>query len=80
MTERKALLAIHLGALLFGLSGIFGKLANTLPMAIVGGRAIFAVVALALFARLLNQPIANVPARGSWPCWHSAACCSAAIG
>ncbi|SFP82080.1 DMT family transporter [Pseudomonas borbori] len=55
MTERKALLAIHLGALLFGLSGIFGKLANTLPMAIVGGRAIFAVVALALFARLLSQ-------------------------
>lgn len=55
MTERKALLAIHLGALLFGLSGIFGKLANTLPMAIVGGRAIFAVVALALFVRLLSQ-------------------------
>ena len=55
MTERKALLAIHLGALLFGLSGIFGKLANTLPMAIVGGRAIFAVIALALFARLLSQ-------------------------
>jgi drug/metabolite transporter (DMT)-like permease len=55
MTERKALLAIHLGALLFGLSGIFGKLANTVPMAIVAGRAIFAVVALALFARLLNQ-------------------------
>ncbi|MDX1724803.1 MAG: DMT family transporter [Pseudomonas sp.] len=55
MTERKALLAIHLGALLFGLSGIFGKLANTLPMAIVGGRAIFAVVALTLFARLLSQ-------------------------
>ncbi|WP_372873926.1 DMT family transporter [Pseudomonas sp.] len=55
MTERKALLAIHLGALLFGLSGIFGKLANTLPLAIVAGRAIFAVVALALFARLLNQ-------------------------
>lgn len=55
MTERKALLAIHLGALLFGLSGIFGKLANTVPMAIVAGRAIFAVVALALFARLLSQ-------------------------
>jgi drug/metabolite transporter (DMT)-like permease len=55
MTEHKALLAIHLGALLFGLSGIFGKLANTVPMAIVGGRAIFAVVALALFARFLSQ-------------------------
>lgn len=61
MTERKALLAIHLGALLFGLSGIFGKLANTLPMAIVGGRAIFAVVALALFARLLSQDHSQRP-------------------
>ncbi|MDM8350158.1 DMT family transporter [Pseudomonas sp. sp1636] len=61
MTERKALLAIHLGALLFGLSGIFGKLANTLPMAIVGGRAIFAVVALALFARLLSQEHSQRP-------------------
>ncbi|MDA7085775.1 DMT family transporter [Pseudomonas sp. SA3-5] len=61
MTERKALLAIHLGALLFGLSGIFGKLANTLPMAIVGGRAIFAVIALALFACLLSQDNSQRP-------------------
>lgn len=61
MTERKALLAIHLGALLFGLSGIFGKLANTVPMAIVGGRAIFAVIALALFARLLSQDHSQRP-------------------
>ncbi|MDP2243949.1 DMT family transporter [Pseudomonas sp.] len=61
MTERKALLAIHLGALLFGLSGIFGKLANTTPMAIVGGRAIFAVIALALFARLLSQAHSQRP-------------------
>ena len=61
MTERKALLAIHLGALLFGLSGIFGKLANTVPMAIVGGRAIFAVIALALFARFLSQDHSQRP-------------------
>lgn len=56
MSERKALLAIHLGALLFGLSGIFGKLAATTPLAIVAGRALFAVLALALFARLFGQP------------------------
>ncbi|NQD96252.1 EamA family transporter, partial [Pseudomonas sp. CrR25] len=55
MSERKALLAIHLGALLFGLSGIFGKLAATSPLAIVGGRAAFAVLALALFAQLFGQ-------------------------
>ena len=55
MTERKALLAIHLGALLFGLSGIFGKLAQTTPLAIVAGRAVFAVAALALFAQFVSS-------------------------
>lgn len=52
MSERNALLAIHLGALLFGLSGIFGKLAATTPNMIAGGRAFFAVIALALAALL----------------------------
>ena len=61
MTHNKALLAIHLGALMFGLSGIFGKLANTTPWAIVGGRAIFAVAALALFAQLFNNPQTQRP-------------------
>ncbi|WP_339487979.1 DMT family transporter [Pseudomonas sp. EL_65y_Pfl2_R95] len=55
MTERKALMAIHLGALLFGLSGIFGKLATTTPLNISAGRAVFAVLALALFAQLSSQ-------------------------
>ena len=61
MTYSRALLAIHLGALMFGLSGIFGKLANTTPWAIVGGRAIFAVAALALFAQLFNNGKAQRP-------------------
>ncbi|WPC06727.1 DMT family transporter [Pseudomonas benzenivorans] len=61
MSERKALLAIHLGALLFGLSGIFGKLADSAPLVIVVGRALFAVLALALFAQLFGQ------ARGKRP-------------
>ncbi|HEY1027244.1 MAG TPA: DMT family transporter [Pseudomonas sp.] len=52
MTERNALLAIHLGALLFGLSGILGKLAATTPHMIAGGRAFFAVIALAVAALL----------------------------
>ena len=55
MKERNALLAIHLGALLFGLSGIFGKLANTEPMLITFGRGLFAVIALALFAQLITR-------------------------
>ena len=42
MNRRKALLALHLGALFFGLSGIFGKLALAAPIVIVFGRALFA--------------------------------------
>lgn len=55
MNPRNALWAIHLGALLFGLSGIFGKLANTTPQMISAGRAFFAVVALLLFAKLISN-------------------------
>jgi len=51
MQHRSALLALHLGALLFGLSGIFGKLALAAPAVIVFGRALFAVIALLPFAR-----------------------------
>jgi drug/metabolite transporter (DMT)-like permease len=61
MNTRKALWAIHLGALLFGLSGIFGKLADNLPEMIVAGRAIFAVLALALFAQLLGKAPLRLP-------------------
>ena len=55
MQHRSALLAIHLGALMFGLSGVFGKLADSGPLVITCGRALFAVVALALFAQLFGQ-------------------------
>ena len=55
MNQRNALWAIHIGALLFGLSGIFGKLANTTPQMISAGRALFAVAALLLFAKLLGN-------------------------
>ncbi|WP_460425741.1 DMT family transporter [Azotobacter armeniacus] len=51
MQHRSALFALHLGALLFGLSGIFGKLALAAPLVIVFGRALFAVAALLPFAR-----------------------------
>lgn len=52
MNQRNALLAIHIGALMFGLSGIFGKLAASTPYLISGGRALFAVLALGLAALL----------------------------
>ncbi len=55
MTHRNALLAIHFGALMFGLSGVFGKLADSTPLIITLGRAGFAVVALLLDARFLRS-------------------------
>ncbi|HCF0167825.1 DMT family transporter [Pseudomonas aeruginosa] len=55
MNRRSALAALHGGALLFGLTGVFGKLASASPGGIVFGRALFAVLALGLFARLAGQ-------------------------
>ncbi len=52
MTPRTALGALHIGALMFGLTGVFGKLAAASASIIVFGRAGFAVLALACFAAL----------------------------
>ncbi|MDX5371197.1 MAG: DMT family transporter [Pseudomonadaceae bacterium] len=57
MQHRTALFALHLGALFFGLSGIFGKLALAAPMVIVCGRALFAVLALLPLSRF-GEPAA----------------------
>lgn len=54
MTSRSALIALHMGALLFGLSGVLGKLAQASPAVIVFGRAAFAVAALAAFMRCVG--------------------------
>lgn len=55
MTRRNALLAIHFGAVMFGLSGVFGKLAASMPLIITLGRAGFAVLALVLAAQFLRS-------------------------
>ncbi|MDF9616717.1 DMT family transporter [Pseudomonas entomophila] len=56
MNHRTALGALHIGALFFGLTGVFGKLAaSASPSIIVFGRAAFAVLALGLFAGLARQ-------------------------
>lgn len=55
MTPRTALGALHIGALLFGLTGVFGKLAAASASVIVFGRAGFAVLALAGFALLSKR-------------------------
>lgn len=56
MQHRTALLALHLGAVLFGLSGIFGKLALVAPLLIVFGRALFAMLALGAYSRIAERP------------------------
>ncbi|MBS5840070.1 MULTISPECIES: DMT family transporter [Pseudomonas] len=55
MTPRTALGALHIGALMFGLTGVFGKLAVASAAVIVLGRAGFAVIALAGFAALSRR-------------------------
>ncbi|UCJ15214.1 DMT family transporter [Pseudomonas sp. MM211] len=66
MNTRNALLGLHLGALAFGLSGIFGELANTTPIAIVSGRALFAVLALGLFLLALGRPLRIAARHLAW--------------
>lgn len=86
MKRHHALLAIHLGALMFGLAGIFGKLAATTPNMITGGRSIFAILALGLAALLWRRrPVARPKLRqlallalgglllgGHWLCFFEA--------
>lgn len=75
MTPRSALGALHIGALMFGLTGVFGKLAAASPAIIVFGRAAFAVLALAVFARFAsNTPGNSCRCATGVGCW-SAACC-----
>ncbi len=51
MNRQRALSAIHVSAVLFGLTGIFGELIQADAMVITAGRASFAVIALYAFIR-----------------------------
>ncbi|MBF8781880.1 DMT family transporter [Pseudomonas fulva] len=56
MNHRTALGALHIGALFFGLTGVFGKLAGSASATIIVlGRAAFAVLALAVFMSMARQ-------------------------
>ncbi len=55
MTQRQAFIAIHITAVLFGLTGIFGELIQAGAVLITAGRATFAVLALSLSLRIQNQ-------------------------
>jgi len=57
MSARQALIAIHLAAILFGLTGVFGELIQSDAAVITLGRAVFAVLTLILFARASRLPV-----------------------
>lgn len=57
MSPRHPLLSIHVAAVLFGLTGVFGHLIAASPEVITLGRAAFAVLALALVARTQGTPL-----------------------
>lgn len=57
MTRHRALSYIHIAAVLFGLTGVFGELIQASAAVITLGRAVFAVIALGVFARMRRRPL-----------------------
>ncbi|AEE67537.1 membrane protein [Bordetella pertussis] len=60
MTRQRALVYIHIAAVLFGLTGVFGELIQAGAAVITLGRALFAVGALAVFARMQRRSLLGV--------------------
>jgi len=61
MNRQRAVFAIHVAAILFGLTGIFGELIQADAMVITAGRASFAVLALLAVMRYLRtSPLLGV--------------------
>ncbi|MGC4012350.1 MAG: DMT family transporter [Pseudomonas sp.] len=56
-THRNALIAAHVAAVLFGLTGILGALIDADASIITFGRAAFAVLALGAVSQLQSQPV-----------------------
>lgn len=57
ITHQRALTYIHIAAVLFGLTGVFGEVIQAGAVVITLGRALFAVASLGLMARLQGRPI-----------------------
>ena len=55
MSKTKNLIEIHIGVLLFGLAGLFGKLVDLPSPVIVFGRVLFASISLLLMFAVLKQ-------------------------
>ncbi|WP_066452890.1 DMT family transporter [Castellaniella caeni] len=65
MNSRQAQFAIHVTAVLFGLTGIFGELTQASATLITAGRALFATATLLLFIGHAGHRIA-LPSRQAW--------------
>jgi len=77
LTRTQSLFAVHLVAVLFGATGVLGELITADPAFITWGRAAFAVLALAVFGRLLlAQPRLSVLGHG---CWVALLCSGAVL-
>jgi drug/metabolite transporter (DMT)-like permease len=57
MTRHRALVHLHIAAVLFGLTGVFGQLIQADPVVITFGRAAFAFLTLAGFAQIGRRPL-----------------------
>jgi drug/metabolite transporter (DMT)-like permease len=60
VSRTSAFVALHLAVALFGLAGLFGKWLTLSPLVIVLGRTVVAALALALVARLRNEPLGHI--------------------
>lgn len=60
MTRQRALASIHFAAILFGLTGVFGELIQASAAVITLGRAVFAVISLAFFARMQRRKLLGI--------------------
>src|SRR3546814_8602089 len=67
MNRQRAVFAIHIAAVLFGLTGIFGELIQADAMVITAGRAGFAVLALlAVMRSRRSSPLLGITRTTIW--------------
>jgi drug/metabolite transporter (DMT)-like permease len=62
VSSAAALVALHVAVALFGLAGLFGKLLDLSPLAIVLGRTLVAAIALGAAALVRREPLGRLDA------------------
>lgn len=69
LTRVQSLFAIHIVAILFGATGIFGAIIQADALVITWGRALFAVLTLMALRKIISDPVARSTARAV--VWHT---------